>query len=292
MTQPHYTVRVNEATHMVQDVASGCFLGAFGTNFWRSWVYPLYTPSGRTVVENFPFDHPFHNGVFDGQNPVKVGDREGNFWAFPVKRSHDDHIMTKMGRMDPQGEPAAEVTATGVRFILNSIWRDEHEQPLIDEQRTVTFQALADATICDMVSRKTAAYGAAEFSKTKFGSLGARVEPRLLPPLGGHVIGCVDGELRRGTADEVANGKACDAVAYESNVPGIGVYGICLMIRDNSASPDRRGPWFIRDYGMAMFNATQNGPIAVPAGGHWTAALRVVAYDGALTAERLAAWQA
>jgi hypothetical protein len=70
------------------------------------------------------------------------------------------------------------------------------------------------------------------------------------------------------------------------------VYGICLMIRDNSASPDRRGPWFIRDYGMAMFNATQNGPIAVPAGGHWTAALRVVAYDGALTAERLAAWQA
>ena len=292
MTTSPYEVLINEASHFVKDNAGGRFLGAFGANFWRSWVYPLYTPSGRTVVENFPFDHPFHNGVFVGQNPVKVGGREGNFWAFPVKRHHGDHIMAKMGRMDPQGAPAAEVTGAGVRFALKSIWRDEEEQPLCDEERTVILRSVPDANVCDMVSRKTAAYGDAEFSKTKFGSIGARVEPRLLPKLGGQIIGCLDGQLRRGLADEVANQKACDAVAYESNVPGIGVYGICLMILDNSASPDRHGPWFIRDYGMAMFNATQNSAISVPAGGAWTAALRVVAYDGELTAERLAAWQA
>ena len=147
-------------------------------------------------------------------------------------------------------------------------------------------RALPDANVCDMTSRKTAAYGAAEFPKTKFGSICMRVEPRLLPALGGQVIGCLDGELHRGTADEVANAKACDAVAYENDVPGLGVYGVCLMILDNrkSASPDRRGPWFIRDYGLATFNATQNEAIAVPAGGGWTAALRIVAYDGPLTA--------
>jgi len=286
---PTYQIQTNVQSHFVK--AGDRILGAYGTSFWRSWVYPFYTPSGRTVVENFPFDHPFHNGIFVGQNPVKVGGREGNFWAFPVKRSHDDHIMKKMGRMDPQGEPAAEVTDAGVRFTLKSIWRDEQEQPLVDEERTVVLRALPDATVCDMTSCKTAAHGAAEFSKTKFGSLGLRVEPRLLPPLGGQVIGCIDGELRRGTADEVANQKACDAVAYENEVPGIGVCGLCLMILDNSASPDRRGPWFIRDYGMAMFNATQNESIAVPAGGAWTAALRVVAYDGALTSGRLAEWR-
>jgi hypothetical protein len=285
---PHYQIRTNVQSHFVQ--ADNRILGAYGSNFWRSWIYPFYTPSGRTVVENFPFDHPFHNGIFVGQNPVKVGGREGNFWAFPVKRNHDDHIMKKMGRMDPQGEPVAEVTDAGVRFTLKSIWRDEQEQPLVDEERTVVMRSLPDANICDMTSRKTAAYGAAEFAKTKFGSLGARVEPRLLPPLGGQIIGCLDGELRRGAADEVANQKACDAVAYENDVPGLGVHGLCLMILDNSVSPDRRGPWFIRDYGMAMFNATQSESINVPAGGNWTAALRVVAYDGALTAARLAAW--
>ena len=285
----HYQVQINVSSHFVR--AGNRVLGAYGTNFWRSWVYPFYTPSGRTVVENFPFDHPFHNGIFVGQNPVKVGDREGNFWAFPVKRSHDDHIMKKFGRMDPQGGPAAETTDSGVRFTLKSIWRDEQEEPLIDEERTVLLRALPDANICDMTSRKTAAYGDAVFERTKFGSIGARVEPRLLPALGGQVIGCIDGELRRGTADEVANQKACDAVAYENNVPGIGVYGLCLLILDNSASLDRRGPWFIRDYGMAMFNATQNETINVPAGEAWSAALRVVAYDGELTAERLVAWQ-
>lgn len=168
----HYQIQTNVQSHFVK--AGDRILGAFGTNFWRSWVYPFYTPSGRTVVENFPFDHPFHNGIFVGQNPIKVGDREGNFWAFPVKRSHDDHIMKKMGRMDPQGEPVAEVTETGVRFSLKSIWRDEQEQPLLDEERTVVLRALSDATVCDMTSRKTAAYGAAEFAKTKFGSIGMR----------------------------------------------------------------------------------------------------------------------
>ena len=287
MTQ--YTIQTNAQSHFVR--TDNRLLGAYGTNFWRSWIYPFYTPSGRTVVENFPFDHPFHNGIFVGQNPVRVGEREGNFWAFPVKRNNDDHIMKKMGRMDPQGEPAAEVTDDGVRFTLKSTWRDEQEEPLIDEERTVILRALPDANLCDMTSRKTAAYGRVQFAKTKFGSLGVRVEPRLLPALGGQVIGCDDGELRRGTADEVANQTACDAVAYENDVPGIGAFGICLMILENTISPDRRGPWFIRDYGMAMFNATQSEGITVPDGEAWTAALRVVAYDGALTSERLTAWR-
>jgi hypothetical protein len=285
-----YSIHTRVSSHFVK--ADNRILGAFGTNFWRSWVYPFYTPAGCTVIENFPFDHPFHNGVFVGQNPVKVGDSEGNFWAFPVTRCHDDHLMKKMGRMDPQGQPAAEVTDAGVRFTLKSIWRDEQEHPLIDEERSVLLRALPDATVCDMTSRKTAAYGAVEFGKTKFGSIGARVEPRLLPALGGRVIGIMDGELHRGKADEVANKQSCDAVAFENDVPGIGAFGICLMILDNSAGPDRRGPWFIRDYGMAMFNATQDEAIALPAGGDWTVAMRAIAYDGTLTAERLAAWRA
>jgi hypothetical protein len=43
---------------------------------------------------------------------------------------------------------------------------------------------------------------------------------------------------------------------------------------------------------MAMFNATQDEAIALPAGGDWTVAMRAIAYDGTLTAERLAAWRA
>ncbi len=287
---PTYQIQTNVQSHFVK--AGNRILGAYGTSFWRSWVYPFYTPSGYTVVENSPFDHPFHNGIWVGQNPIRVGDREGNFWGLPVRRNHEDPVaVRKTGRMDPQGEPIAEVTESGVRFTLKSIWRDEQEQPLLDEERTVVLRALPDANICDMTSRKTAAYGAVEFPQTKFGSLCMRVEPRLLPAFGGRVIGCLDGEFHFGTADEVANQKVCDAVAYENDVPSLGVHGVCLIILENSASPDRRGPWFIRDYGLATVNATQREGIRVPAGDTWCAALRIVAYDGALTQERLTAWR-
>lgn len=282
MSAARYEVLINVQSHLVRHTASGQFLGAFGTNFWRSWIYPLYTPSGRTVVENFPFDHPFHNGVFVGQSPVKVGGREGNFWAFPVKRDHNDHIMSKMGRMDPQGTPTAEVTDAGVRFTLKSIWRDEQEQPLIDEERTVTFRALPGATVCDMTSRKTASYGDAEFSKTKFGSIGARVEPCLLPPLGGAVI--ADGG-RRGTAALVDANRESDFVAYENTIAGH-TFGLFLRILDAGV----RGPWFVRDYGMAMYNPTWERTVTVPEGKTWTIGLRAVAYDGALTPELVATW--
>jgi hypothetical protein len=126
-------------------------------------VFPLYTPSGLTVVREFAFDHPFHNGVFVGQNPVRVGDRIGNFWALPVPRSHDDQICFNIGRMDPQGAP--------------------------------------------------------------------------------------------------------------------------------TVSPERTGPWFIRDYGMAMFNATQEDSIYIAQAESWTAGLRVVAYDGAIEPKRVDAWR-
>jgi len=276
-----YQVQTNVFSHFVK--AGDRILGAYGTNFWRSWVYPFYTPSGRTVVENFPFDHPFHNGIFVGQNPVKVGGREGNFWAFPVKREHNDHIMTRMGRMDPQGTPAAEVTEAGVLFTLKSIWRDEQEQPLLDEERTVVLRALPDATVCDMTSRKTANYGDVEFSKTKFGSIGVRVEPRLLPPLGGVII--ADGD-RRGTAALVDANRESDFVAYENTIDG-NTFGLFLHILDAGV----RGSWFVRDYGMAMYNPTWERAIAVPVGKAWTIGLRAVAYDGALTPERAAMWR-
>ena len=291
MTSTGYKILNNKKTYMVRGGRPARYLGAFGTNYWRSYVFPLYTPAGQTVVREFPFDHPWHNGIFVAQNPVKVGDREGNFWALPIRRQDDDQLMLNVGRMDPRDEPVAEVKGDGVRFTLNSVWLDEQGEPLVDEQRTATLRALPDATICDMASRKTASYGAAEFSRTKFGSIGLRVEPRLLPPLGGQIIGCLDGRQERGSADEVANARECDAVACEADAAGAGVFGVCMMILENSASEDRRGPWFIRDYGQAMFNGTQDEAVNISEGGSWTVALRVVAYDGPLTVQRLAAWQ-
>ena len=51
-----------------------------------------------------------------------------------------------------------------------------------------------------------------------------------------------------------------------------------------------RGPWFIRDYGMALYNPTWTGDVSTPEGESWKVSLRVIAYDGELTTARAAQW--
>ena len=81
-------------------------------------------------------------------------------------------------------------------------------------------------------------------------------------------------------------------MAYEAQPAGLGRFGVCVQILSNSASDCRTGPWFIRDYGLAMFNATQADEVVVAEGETWEAALRVVAYDGAVSVARARAWEA
>jgi hypothetical protein len=273
----------NPVAHLVKDTLTGSCLGGFGANFYRSWVFPLYTPGGLTVIQEFAYDHPFHNGLFVAQSPVKVGEREANFWAMPPRRALNDAVFTHVGRMDAQLPIEHETTDAGARFKLKSVWRDENEQPVLDEVRRVEFRAAAGASVCDMSSAKTAAYGALVFPQTKFGSIGIRVEPRLLPPLGAVVL--ADGG-RRGAAALVDQNRESDFVAYENHAPGGGRFGVFMTIRDAGT----RGPWFIRDYGMAMYNPTWDKSIQVPEGRTWTVSLRVVAYDDELTPERIRAW--
>ena len=276
-----YEVIINARTHLVVEADTGRCLGGLGANFYRPFVFPFYTPAGHTVIQEFAFDHPFHNGIFVGQAPVKVGDREAWFWGAPPRRSFTDRLFEKLGRMETQKDIDITPHANGVQFVQKVIWRDQNDTPLIDEIRTVNLHTLADATVCDMTSEKVANYGAVEYPQTKYGSIGMRVEPRLLPVMGGVVIGDND---RRGKV-EVLQGIS-DFVAYQNQLTGHGHFGIFMTILNG----DTRGPWFIRDYGMALYNPTQAGPVLTPENETWQISLRFVAYDGELTAARADNW--
>ncbi len=230
----------NPSTYLVRQ--GDRVLGGFGSNYYRSWVFPLYAPSGRTVLDAFPVDHPFHNGIFVAQYPVRCGNREGNFWVTPPRRSADDPVYTKIGRCDAQGEPVV----SGSRLTLRSVWRDENEQPLLDEERIIEFGATASATVCEVTTRKIAAYGPVEFPATKYGGIGARIEPRLLPALGGRIE----------TADRRVTYRQKD-------------WGVVL---------EADGPWLVREYGMCLYNPTLNRRVDLAAGESWSGRLRVEAF--------------
>ena len=277
-----FEVIINAKTHLVVNTDTGQCLGGVGANFYRPFVFPFYTPSGQTVIQEYAFDHPFHNGIFVGQAPVKVGDRVAWFWGAPPRRSFTDRLFENLGRMDTQKEMDITQHANGVKFVQKIIWRDNNEVPLIDEIRTINLYAIADATGCDMTSEKIANYGAVEFPQTKYGSIGMRVEPRLLPIMGGVVIG---DNNRIGKVDAI-NDNTSDFVAYQNQLHGHGHLGVFMTILDE----DTCGPWFIRDYGMALYNPTQTGSIFTPANASWKISLRYVAYDGELKTTKVEKW--
>jgi hypothetical protein len=268
--------------HLVVENETGRCLGGAGHNFYRIWAFPIYTPNGLTVIQEYPFDHPFHNGFFVGQYPVRFEGKEVNYWVAPPRRG-DDPLYVALGRVDA-ASPLIEAYRHGVRFTFNSVWRDENEEPVLDEVRSINIYAIDDATVCEMKSCKKATYGDLEYPQTKMGGIGIRVEPRLLPALGGVVL--ADNE-RRGTS-EIVHEQNSDYVAYEGSASGENRFGVCLM----PLQPDVPGSWFMRDYGMALYNPTWPTSLSTPEGESWCIGLRVIAYDGALTAQRARRWRA
>lgn len=285
--------------HLLVEKVTNRLLGGIGNNAHRAWVFPFNTPRGLGTVQEHAFDHPFHNALFVGQGNVLFEDRVTNFWApAPDWRHAGNPVFERIGHLRYSKPDRIEPTQRGVRVSYDTIWNDEDGRPVLDERRTYElFEAQegdsGGATLCDITTRKTAAYGPLVFEATKFGSIGARVQPQLLPPMGGQIVAGDGEETHRGLADEVATGKPCDFVAYEAEPVGLHRFGLCLMVMDNSASADRRGPWFLRDYGMAMFSATPPGgePIRLAPGETWTATLRAAAYDGPIDAGRAKAWR-
>ena len=216
-----------------------------------------------------------------------------NFWVVhPDWRSPDSHVYNHLGQIRYRQRADITPLETGFRFTYRSTWEGCDGAPVLDEVRHFDLYAAADVTICDLVSRKTAAYGELRFEANKHGSIGVRVQPQLLPPFGGEMVAGTGAELQRGLASEVAFGKERDFVAYEAEPAGLGRFGVCLLVLNNTASARRTGPWFVRDYGMAMFNATMDDDVTVAEGTTWESALRVAAYDGAVSVDRVRSWAA
>jgi Methane oxygenase PmoA len=271
--------------YVVQDESTGRWLGGVGANYFRSWVFPLYTPRGLTVLQEFPFDHPFHNGLWVAQGPIQFGGETVHFWPMPPARRPGESLFTHMGRIETVGLPTVEPHDRGVRFTLQAVWRTGAGAPVLDERRTVDLYAVEDGTVCDVTTVQTASYGALQYEASKFGAICVRTDPRLTPVVGAEVI--ADGG-RRGKA-EVALQQANAYVAYESRA--VNHAGDCfgLLLAVPGAQPHE---WFIRDYGLATYNPMFEQPRDVAFGDALRVQLRVVAYDEPLTDARAQRWLA
>jgi hypothetical protein len=231
-------------------------LAGIGHHWYRPWLYPLYTPAGHPVLQEFPFDHPFHNGCFIAQNPVRSRGKEANFWAVPPKREPNDEVFVNVGRVDVLSlEEKSGTDDDSLMIEMRCTWRGPEDEPVVEEVRNFVVSCGETTTTCEVRSRKTAAYGEVEFPATKFGGIAVRVDPQLLPVAGARIVG--------------KHAAASRFVAYEN-----ARFGLALV-----AEPSL--PWFVRDYGLAVYNPTWKTGRTLAKGETWETRLTLVAYDGA-----------
>ena len=132
--------------NMVMETASGRLLGGVGHNDLRSWCYPLNTPRGLGVTQEYAFDHAFHNGVFVAQARVVCGGVLSNFWVVhPDWRSPDSHVYNHLGQIRYRERADITPLASGFRFSYHSTWNGCDGAPVLDEVRHFDLYAAADA---------------------------------------------------------------------------------------------------------------------------------------------------
>jgi len=73
----------------------GVLVGAVSIGELRAYVFPLYTPLGRLVIQESPVDHPHHQGLTVGAN--LNGWDMWNAGSFGVPRSRQTPVAGECG---------------------------------------------------------------------------------------------------------------------------------------------------------------------------------------------------
>jgi hypothetical protein len=279
---------------MAVDAARGRCVAGWGWHWYRPWLYPLYTPGGRQVLEAFPFDHPFHNGCFVGLHPVVHMGRHHNFWGTPPMRQPSDPLTEDLGRVSNASEPL--LSARGGRELqaeLDLHWLGCDGTLLLREHRSIHIESdhLENRVHlrCEWKALVTLSIPA-----TKFAGIGVRLDPALTPACGARyaAVGRRGGlnqssvpqshsgntwaEAAVSAQDcslEDIHGREHEAVRVESAANPDAGWGLLM----HTARPG--APWFVRSYGLALHNPLAEQGLELVAGESMRWSLGLVAYD-------------
>jgi hypothetical protein len=246
----------------------GAPVAGIGHHHYRPWLFPLYTPSGQQVLQEFAFDHPFHNGCFMGWSPVRVNGSDHNFWATPPQRTQPDPMMEHLGRQRQEGVMRLAREGAAIVATMSVAWEAQDGTPVMAEERRFTVRADAAFHQVSVESRLQALDSEIVLPVTKFAGLGVRLDVRLTQ-LAGAVF---SGDSGHGEADQL-HGRASSFIDIEGK-HGSHRFGLRLSSR-------RSLKWFVRGYGLVLLNPVTEAPTCLKAGEVLVQDITLTAYDGA-----------
>ncbi len=245
-------------------------VGALCSTPIRTYVYPLFTPAGTTVLQECPPDHPHHQGIMVGQDFVNGH----NFWAMG-NPSHPLNTQCR-GRVEERADE------TGVTLVVHLRWVTKGGQAVLNEERRIRFEVWEGFHFVEIMTTWTAEFGELFIGKTKEGGLGMRVHPQLETFWGGKI---------RSSAGKMGEAEVFDARADWIEVNGqIAGLDVGIVMMPHPSQPQI--PWFVRDYGLHLHSPFRHTVAKIPTGGQTFMRVGFVAYDGKSDGSQAArAWQ-
>ena len=135
----NFEVKVNAKTHLVVESNTGRCLGGVGANFYRPFVFRSTHQRAIPLFRNSPLIIRSTTVFLLDKDRYKSATGKPVFGHLHPRRSWTDKVFERLGRMDTQKDIDITPHADGVQFVQNVVWRDDNEEPLVDEIRTVIF---------------------------------------------------------------------------------------------------------------------------------------------------------
>lgn len=254
--------------------ASNRLLAGYAANELRTYVFPLYSPSGALVLQESPPDHPHHQGICVG---LEVdGHDMWNAGSFGRAR-HRQELQCKLSEIAPV------VRDEGVQIAHPVYWTSADGDELLLEDRSVTFRAMAEFTHIQWRSTFHHPQKVTNLGQTKESGIGIRVPPHWETIFGGRI------RNQQGSEGEAATfNQMSPWISIQGRVAGDQFAGIVLA----PTAESEPCPWFTRDYGLNVYNPARHRQIHLDPGETLTWSVHVLAYDGVRSALEIDQWLA
>lgn len=248
---------------------------------FRSYLFPVYTPSGFAITAESPVDHPHHNSIWIGSDQVRCrmptgkDQDEGYTYNFYVNETFQGrspgNILATASTGETLGSGRYRLNQT-LEWLGPSEWGTAEPRVILHEQRTMDFTAGRTYHFIDICSHLRPLDRDVELGPTRHAFFNVRVAESMQVTSGGKFLDA-DGRTEAGA---IADSKT-RWVDLSGPVGGEHQAGITVIPHPACGQPW----WFVSDWGVITVGHYRHGRKRILKGQSAGFQFRVVVHDGA-----------
>jgi hypothetical protein len=248
---------------------------------FRSYTYPLVTPSGYCVTSESPADHPHHSSLWIAADhvhalmPAAGGTTEEYTYNFYVNEIFQGRAP---GRILEKTASGRSLDGNRFEIVQELEWRGPSEwaaasgRCLLLERRVLAINAGQGRHRIDVTSELTARDFAIRLGPTRHAYFNIRVADCMIAANGGVVKD--DRGRSGGTA---VSGEGARWVDFTGPVGGDKAAGITIIPHPNLERPPY---WFVADWGVVTVGPFRAEPLQLKKGQPFSSRHTILVHDG------------